>query len=348
MIELQNVSKSFEGALGTVHALQDVNITVNKGDIFGVIGFSGAGKSTLVRTVNRLEKPDSGRVLVNGTDITTLVAGELRRVRKGIGMIFQQFNLLNTKTVFQNVAAPLVINKTPKKEIEKRVAALLSFVGLEDKIHTNVSRLSGGQKQRVGIARALATEPEILLCDEATSALDPKTTDSILALLKKVNQELGVTILLITHEMHVIRDICSHVAVMDGGRVLEQGKVLSVFGNPRHEITKSFVRQVINDRLPPRTVSAILRDGRENFILKIKLCGDTVNDPLLYDITKKFGISNSILFANVCQLEGTIYSVMIVQFFGGKEQEEQIKAYIGQKGFSAERLALPTEEVSND
>ena len=349
MIEIQNVSKRFDSASGEVHALRQVSLSVEKGDIFGVVGFSGAGKSTLVRLVNLLERPSEGRVLVDGTDITTLSNQDLRKLRKNIGMIFQQFNLLQSKSVFQNIAAPLVLNKVPKKEIERRVKELLQFVELEDKIHTNVSRLSGGQKQRVGIARALATNPSILLCDEATSALDPKTTDSILELLKKINRELNVTILLITHEMNVICNVCNKVAVMDGGRVLEQGTVLEVFGNPQHKITKSFVKTVINDSIPKSLALEILKDQRENRIFRLRFQGNTAGEPLLYRISAEYHMENSILFATVCELQGIVFSVMIVQVFGSREKVDEVQKFIEDSGVYAEVLTLNRgQEDQND
>lgn len=214
MIEFENVSKVFRVKENKVEALKNVNLKIEKGDIYGIIGFSGAGKSTLLRTINALEKPTEGRVLIDGEDLQQLSPADLRKKRKSIGMIFQQFNLLETKTVFENVALPLKLNKVPKDQIKKRVEEILKFVELSDKSEVYPAKLSGGQKQRVGIARALATEPSILLSDEATSALDPKTTASILKLLKKINQELHITIVLITHEMNVIQSICNHVAVM--------------------------------------------------------------------------------------------------------------------------------------
>lgn len=227
MIQLDHISKRYEGRGGTVDALKDVSIHVEKGDIYGIIGFSGAGKSTLIRMVNRLETPDSGTVTVDGHSLEGLPKAELRQIRRKIGMVFQQFNLLESKTVFQNVAMPLILEGASKERIAARVEEALRFVELEDKRDTYVSHLSGGQKQRVGIARALATEPTILLCDEATSALDPQTTESILKLLKRVNREMGVTILLITHQMQVIQMICNKVAVMETGQVVEQGSVAS-------------------------------------------------------------------------------------------------------------------------
>ena len=218
MIKVEYTNKTFSGKYGEVHALQDVSIHVEKGDIYGIIGFSGAGKSTLLRLVNGLETPDSGTVMVHDQDLGSLKKAELRKLRRKIGMVFQQFNLLDSKTVFHNIALPLILEKAPKDVIEEKVNEVLRFVELEDKKDTYVSQLSGGQKQRVGIARALTTTPDILLCDEATSALDPQTTESILKLLKKINKEMGVTILLITHQMQVVQMICNKVAVMEKSR----------------------------------------------------------------------------------------------------------------------------------
>ena len=225
MIQLEHISKRYVGPSGTVDALKDVSVHVEKGDIYGIIGSSGAGKSTLLRMVNQLEKPDTGTVTVAGRELSRLSKAELRKMRRKIGMVFQQFNLLESKTVFQNVAIPLILEGIPKEKITERVKEVLHIVELHDKRDTYVTQLSGGQKQRVGIARALATEPAILLCDEATSALDPKTTESILGLLKRINKKMGVTILLITHQMQVIQMICNKVAVMGNGQIVEQGTV---------------------------------------------------------------------------------------------------------------------------
>ncbi len=250
MIEFIATTKEFQVGQSTVKALNHINLTVQKGDIFGVIGFSGAGKSTLLRTVNLLEEPTSGQVLVNGINLTTLSKKQLREEKKKIGMIFQHFNLLNSKTVFENVAMPLVLSSAKKSIIETQVREVLTFVGLEDKANRYIDELSGGQKQRVGIARALVTKPKILLCDEATSALDPQTTKSILELLKRVNVEFGITILMITHEMEVIRDICNRVAVMENGDIIEEGNVLELFSAPKKDTTKNFVQSVVRDDIP--------------------------------------------------------------------------------------------------
>ena len=240
MIAIRNVTKEFDVNKQKVTALSDVNFTIEKGDIFGIIGFSGAGKSTLLRMINALEVPTSGHVEIDGVNINGLSFNELRKVRKRIGMVFQQFNLLNAKSVYDNVAIPLILNKVHKSEIDKKVKTLLDFVDLGDKANAYPGELSGGQKQRVGIARALATDPSILLCDEATSALDPDTTESILQLLERVNRELGVTVVIVTHEIDVIQKICNHVVVMEHGKLIESGSVLDVFSKPKHDTTKRY------------------------------------------------------------------------------------------------------------
>lgn len=245
MIEFNQVSKVFDSGGKKVEALSDVQLTVEKGDIFGVIGFSGAGKSTLIRTVNLLEYPTSGEVIVEGRNLAKLSENEIRQAKKDIGMIFQHFNLLNSKTVFDNVAMPLFLSGYNKKAVKEQVYEILRFVGLEEKANNYPDQLSGGQKQRVGIARALVTNPSILLCDEATSALDPETTTSILNLLKRINEEYKITILIITHEMEVIKQICNRVAVMEDGHVIETGNVFDIFAQPKTDTTRNFVRSVV-------------------------------------------------------------------------------------------------------
>ena len=268
MIEFSNLNKTFVSRAGKVEALKDVSLTVENGDIYGVIGFSGAGKSTLIRMANLLERPDSGSIKVDGVELTGQTEAQLIPVRRKIGMVFQQFNLLESRTVAQNIEIPMKLAGIASEQRAARVKELLQFVELSDKANTYVSRLSGGQKQRVGIARALALSPSILLCDEATSALDPQTTESILALLKKINRELGVTILLITHQMQVVQRICNKVAVMENGRIGEQGTVLDVFGSPKQEITRSFVRAIIQDEVPQSIQKIVKADGKGGKIEK--------------------------------------------------------------------------------
>lgn len=257
MIQFKDVSKTFKSKGVTTQALQHVSLTIEDGDMFGVIGFSGAGKSTLLRMVNGLEMPTEGHVEINGQDLSKVSHNEMRKLRKSIGMVFQQFNLLDSRTVFDNVAIPLRLNKVDKDTMHKKVMELLEYVNLADKADAYPGQLSGGQKQRVGIARALATDPSILLCDEATSALDPETTESILQLLERIHKELNITMLIVTHEIQVIQRLCNRVAVMEHGKVVEKGSVLEVFSNPQQDMTKKFVRTVIPDQIPPSVVAKI-------------------------------------------------------------------------------------------
>jgi D-methionine transport system ATP-binding protein len=323
MIDFQNVKKVYISKGQRVEALKGIDLTVEKGDIYGVVGYSGAGKSTLIRLVNLLEKPSEGKVVVGGKDLTSLKPKELRLEKKNIGMIFQHFNLLNSKTVFDNVAMPLVLSGTPKQQIKARVEELLEFVGLADKAKNYPDQLSGGQKQRIGIARALATNPSILLCDEATSALDPQTTSAVLQLLKKINRQYNITILLITHEMSVIREICNKVAVMEGGRVVEQGSVLEVFSSPKSEIARNFVRTVIHDEIPQ---SFITNNAKKNPIIwKINFVGATSGQPLLSTIAKTFDVHLNVLSANISEVQETPFGNLIIEVTG--EQQEISRAF---------------------
>ncbi|MFD2683127.1 methionine ABC transporter ATP-binding protein [Bacillus seohaeanensis] len=323
MISLQNVTKVFESNGNPVHAVNDISLDVEKGEIFGVIGFSGAGKSTLIRCVNLLERPTSGKIFINNKDMTELDQAALRKTRQKIGMIFQHFNLLHSRTVFGNIAYPLKLAKFSKAEITKRVTELLQFVGLEDKASYYPDQLSGGQKQRVGIARALATSPDILLCDEATSALDPQTTDAILQLLKKVNKEYGITILMITHEMNVIREICDRVAVMENGKVIEQGTVFDVFSQPDSRTAKNFVRSVMNDHIPDSILEQ-LKSNQPSNIYRLIFLGESASQPLLSQVNKQFDVEANVLFGQITELQGKPFGNLIVEFKG--KQEEVRKA----------------------
>ncbi len=319
LIEILGAQKTFRGKSADVRALDGVDLRVEEGDIFGIIGFSGAGKSTLLRLINRLETPDEGIVVVNGRNLAELSASHLRTMRREIGMVFQQFNLLERKSVFHNVAQPLILAGMPKTQVRARVEELLSFVELEEKRDTCVFQLSGGQKQRVGIARALATSPKILLCDEATSALDPTTTEAILGLLKKINRDLGVTIVLITHQMEVIRRICTRVAVMDEGRIVEAGSALEVFTHPHEEITKRFVRTVMNDRIP-EAMAALLADDLRHFkVEKLLFVGEIARKPILSTISQVPGLELNILGANVEEIEEQLVCLYLVQLIGEEE-----------------------------
>jgi D-methionine transport system ATP-binding protein len=336
MIRLDHVSKRFAGKNGAVEALKDVSIHVEQGDIYGIIGFSGAGKSTLIRMVNRLETPDTGSVTVDGQALAALSKAELRMVRRKIGMVFQQFNLLDSKTVFQNVAVPLILGGAPKEKIRARVEEVLRFVELEEKRDTFVSQLSGGQKQRVGIARALATGPSILLCDEATSALDPKTTESILALLKRTNREMGVTVLLITHQMQVIQRVCNKVAVMENGKIVEQGSVLDVFGRPRETATREFVRTVINDQIPESILGMVQAERRHYRIERLKFVGDSVKKPVIAEISKTEGLEVNVLCATVQELQDSVICLFVLQLIGPEELIEAAEARIDALGILRE------------
>lgn len=340
MIQLEHISKRYVGPSGTVDALKDVSVHVEKGDIYGIIGSSGAGKSTLLRMVNQLEKPDTGTVTVAGRELSTLSKAELRKMRRKIGMVFQQFNLLESKTVFQNVAIPLILEGIPKEKITERVKEVLHIVELHDKRDTYVTQLSGGQKQRVGIARALATEPAILLCDEATSALDPKTTESILGLLKRINKKMGVTILLITHQMQVIQMICNKVAVMGNGQIVEQGTVLDVFSQPHAPVTQEFVRTVINDQIPKSILDLLQTETRHYVIDWLKFIGASVKKPVISEICQIAGVEVNILGATVQEFGESIMCIFILQMFGSDDKLLQAEAQIDAAGVLRERVVF--------
>lgn len=315
-IALSDISKVFPSrdAAGEVRALDGVALTVPRGSILGVIGRSGAGKSTLIRLVNGLERPSRGKVVVDGTEISALGERALREVRRSIGMIFQHFNLLSSRTAFDNIALPLEIAGTPRREIAGIVEPLLETVGLADKRNRYPSELSGGQKQRVGIARALATRPKVLLSDEATSALDPETTTQILALLRKINRELGLTILFITHEMSVVKALADRVAVMDGGRIVEQGSTYEVFANPQHETTQSFVNTVTGRALPDQ-LSARLQpsysDGT-SAVLRITFTGSKADTPVLSQVSRKHNVDLNILHGRVDTVAEHPFGTLVV------------------------------------
>lgn len=341
MIRFEHVSKTFQTKNGPFDALKDVSFEIEKGDIYGVIGYSGAGKSTLIRMVNALETPTSGNVWVEGKDIGTLNQKELRNLRKGIGMIFQQFNLLESKTIYDNVAIALKLNGISKKDIEKRVTELLDFVELSDKKYSYPGQLSGGQKQRVGIARALANNPSILLCDEATSALDPKTTDSILELLKKINEMLHITIVIITHEMNVIQKICNKVAVMDYGQVVETGSVIQVFSDPRSDIARRFVGNLIRDVIPEPLVESIRRETRNSRLLRIKLENTDSTEPLLWEINRRFEVETNILYSTINVIQGIVVGIMLVLFIGTDAEIEKAEQYILESKEEYREVTLP-------
>ena len=340
IICLEGLGKQFQTTNGTVTALDDINLEILQGEIFGIIGLSGAGKSTLVRCINYLETPTAGRVIFEGQNLSMMKEAEIRKARQSMGMIFQQFNLLDSKTVFHNIALPLILEKAPKDVIEEKVNEVLRFVELEDKKDTYVSQLSGGQKQRVGIARALTTTPDILLCDEATSALDPQTTESILKLLKKINKEMGDTILQITHQMQVVQMICNKVAVMENGKVVESGSVLDVFGKPQALVTKRFVQTVINDQIPESIVS-LVKEQKEHFqVERLKFIGSSVKRPVISDICQVEGIVVNILGATVQELQENVMCVFILQLIGSEDKICEAEKQIDANGVIRERVEV--------
>lgn len=337
MIELHNISKIYTRKGTETEALKDVNLKVNKGDIFGVIGYSGAGKSTLIRIVNYLEKPTSGTVFVNGTDLGSYNTSQLREARKDIGMIFQHFNLLDSKTIFQNVSIPLVLSKQNKDVIKERVMELLDFVGLADKAENYPNELSGGQKQRIGIARALATNPSVLLCDEATSALDPQTTDSILQLLQRINEEYKITIMIITHEMSIIQKVCNRVAVMENGEIIEQGNVVDVFGNPKHPSSQSFVRTIIHDQIP-ESVKKRMEHIPGSQLIRISL-GKKSTNHIVNDLIRNYDLTVNVVFASMNDIQDDLVGYMILQLIGDDQALSDARTYLNQQGLDVEELS---------
>lgn len=335
MIELQDISVVFEQKKRQLTAVEQVNITIEKEDIFGIVGYSGAGKSTLVRVINLLQRPTTGQVIVKGEDLTKLSAKELRQRRKRIGMIFQHFNLMKNRTIYQNVEYSLKYSGIKKTERAQKVAELLDLVGLSDKKEAYPSQLSGGQKQRVAIARALASDPEILLCDEATSALDPKTTLQILELLKELNRKLGLTIVLITHEMQVVKEICHKVAVMEAGRVIEAGPVLQIFSRPQQELTNDFIRtathidQALATILNHPNFSQLASDET---LVELSYVGSTTNEALIAQLYSQYQVVANILYGNVEILQNEPLGSLIVSLKGDPKQQQAAVHYLTQQG----------------
>lgn len=341
MIELIDVSKTFYAKSGNVEALKNVSLEINDGEIFGVIGYSGAGKSTLVRCINLLERPTQGQVIIDNIELNSLSEKELRKHRRNIGMIFQQFNLLGSRTVYENIAFPLRYQKKSKKEIDERVKELLKLVGIEDKINAYPSQLSGGQKQRVAIARALANDPKILLCDEATSALDPQTKQSILTLLKSLNKQLGITIVVITHEMAIIKEICDRVAVMEEGHVVEIGDVVNVFAKPQAQITKHFINTTNNlskiDELQEDN-SSVLNLQPHQTLLKLKFFGEHTRQAVITEAARKFNVNISIILANVEAIKGVSIGELIVILDDNANIKQSVIDYLLSENVEVEAL----------
>ena len=339
MIELTHISKNFVSGGRTVHAVQDVSLSIGKGEIFGIIGFSGAGKSTLVRCINLLERPTSGSVTVDGKEMTALSARELRQARKKIGMIFQHFNLMPSRTVFGNVAYPLRGSGLSREQIADKVHRLLELVGIGDKAEAYPKQLSGGQKQRVAIARALANDPNVLLCDEATSALDPQTTKAILRLLKNLNEKLGITVVIITHEMAVVKEICDRVAVMEHGRVVEQGEVFNAFADPRQEITRSFIHTTSNLRKIEELIeedSPVVQLKPGELIVRLSYIQRNVSEPLISTVSRKFDITLNIIFSDIAIVQNAPIGGTVAIISGEREQITQAIAYLIEKNVGVE------------
>lgn len=332
LIDIKNLNKYYENGKERFHALKDINLKIEQGEIFGVIGSSGAGKSTLIRTINLLEKPSSGNIFIDGTDITALGVKELRDRRKKMGMIFQSFNLFDSKTVFRNIAYPLEISGASKDHIEKKVNELLSVVGLQDKKNLYPSNLSGGQKQRVAIARALANDPDVLLCDEATSALDPKTTNSILELLKEVQSRYKITIMLITHEMEVIKEICNRVAIIESGEIVELGSVTQVFSNPKSKIAKDFVSNI--NHSPDEVFAYKTKDDSK--LIRLSFVGDIAQKSLISQSIRKFDIDINILSGDINKLQSTKIGYLVSEFSGNTAEVETCLEWFRQNGVETE------------
>ena len=336
IIELKNIVKTFpsEKVGEGVHAVRDVSVSIEEGDIFGIIGYSGAGKSTLVRCINLLEKPTSGEVIVEGKNITGYSEAELRAVRRRMGMIFQHFNLLNSANVFENVAAPLKNQgKLSGKEIKERVEEMLRLTGLEDKERAYPSQLSGGQKQRVAIARALVGRPKILLCDEATSALDPNTTTQIIELLRSLQEKLRLTVVMITHQMEVVKSICNKVAVMEEGKIVEEGSLVEVFSEPKSSITKEFREKTLY-----RKEAVALAEKNKRNLYELTFIGEKANDPAIMDLVRNYPVEVSILFGNIEILSGVPFGTLTIDMKGEGKDILDAVAYLKSREIKVEEL----------
>ena len=334
MIEIRNVSKIYETKNKSVIGVDRVTLTIHKGDIFGIVGYSGAGKSSLLRCINLLEKPSEGEIIVDGQKLTALSSGALRRARLKIGMIFQHFYLINQKTIADNIRFALKAADYPSNRMDARIDELLEMVGLSDKREVYPSQLSGGQKQRVGIARALANNPSILLCDEATSALDPKTTLSILQLLKDINKKLGITIVLITHEMDVVKEICNRMAIMQDGRVVESGDVYDLFASPKESLTQEFIKSVVSFDIP----EAVLHNVRGE-IVKIIFKGDIAGEGIISDMLQQYAIKGNFLHGTIEYIQERPLGIFVMEFVGDKALISEAKQYLQKRGTILEVIA---------
>lgn len=339
MIELKQVEKTFIVKNKKIQALRPIDLHINKGEIYGIIGQSGAGKSTLIRCINRLEDPTSGQVIVAGKDLTAMNQAELRKARQHIGMIFQHFNLLASRTVFDNIAFPLEIQGMSKSSIKTKVESLIKITGLSERENSYPSQLSGGQKQRVGIARALASDPQVLLCDEATSALDPQTTKSILDLLKDINKKMNLTIVMITHQMEVVKEICDKVAVIEDGLIIEQGNMLDIFTNPQHPTTKDFVKSINNVQLPAILDDVEIKDNYFNgskLLVRVSFIGKSAGDPLISSLVKHSDVDVNILYGNIDTIQNTPYGTLIIEVSGNKKSINDSLSYLNERNLKLE------------
>lgn len=331
MIQLKELNKTFQQGGRTVEAVKNVTLQIDKGDVYGIIGFSGAGKSTLVRCINLLEPPTSGTVTVDGQELTSLSTQELRKARKNIGMIFQHFNLLSARTVAGNIAYPLKDSGRSKEEIDAKVQSLLELVDLKDQRDAYPSQLSGGQKQRVAIARALANDPQVLLCDEATSALDPQTTESILELLSSLNKRLGITIVMITHEMAVVKEICNKVAIMDQGEVVESGEMFKIFSDPEKELTKSFINTTSNLKKVYRLIeedSPVVALKENEFLMRFTYTEESTSTPQVSMISREFNVDVNILYGDIEIIQGKTLGGLVVIMSGDRRDTEKAVCYL--------------------
>jgi len=349
IIQLNNIDVTFHNKGQTVPAVKDVSLTVDRGDIYGVVGYSGAGKSTLVRVINRLQRPTGGSVIVNGQDILNLASGALRAARKKIGMIFQHFNLMSSRTIADNVDYPLKGVGLSRQERAAKVAKLLDLVGLSEKAQDYPAQLSGGQKQRVAIARALANDPEILISDEATSALDPKTTSAILELLKRLNRELGLTVVLITHEMEAVKEICNKVAVMEDGEIIERGDLVSIFSNPQRPLTQDFINTATHI---DQALEKIYRQAKglglddHHRLVQLKYVGATTDAPLITELFKRYQVVSNILYGNVEILQDTPLGNLVVVMAGEPDQLDEAWKYCRDSGIQITFLQPTDPEVA--
>ena len=348
MITLKDIGVTFGNSNAPIKAVEEVSLSVDKGDVYGIVGYSGAGKSTLVRTINLLQRPSSGKVVVAGQDMLALRPSELRAAREKIGMIFQHFNLMDSRTVAGNIAYPLRKSGLSKSAIQQKVIDLLNLVGLSDKINAFPSQLSGGQKQRVAIARALANDPDVLLCDEATSALDPKTTLSILSLLKELNERLSLTIVIITHEMQVVKEICNKVAVMENGHVVEDGDLVSIFTQPQQQITKEFINTATHvDQALEKILNhpTLLNLYGNDTLANISYVGSNTSEPLIATLSSRFSVSTNILYGNVEILQETPVGNLLVILSGEPAQKQKALSYLASKNVAVEILTSQSEKV---